>query len=435
VESRHDERSSAVAIGDVLVDQPAREPENHALDIQRLQQDFPALQQMVHGKPLIYLDNAATTHKPRAVIAKVVEYYEQYNANVHRGIYASSVRATEEYEAARDKVARFINAPDSRLIIFTKGTTDAINLVALTYGRQYLQSGDEILLTEMEHHSNLVPWQLLAREKGVSLRFIPFLPDGTLDLSNPERYFTSRTKLVSVIYQSNVFGTLNPVKKLVSLAHSVKAPILIDAAQSVPHIPVDVQDLDCDFLAFSGHKMLGPTGIGVLYGKPRWLESLEPAQGGGEMISTVTLTEATWNEIPYKFEAGTPNIAQAIGLGAAVDYLQAIGFESLRAHERKLTEALLERIRSIPEVTVYGAAKNRGPVVSFNVDGIHPHDVAQFLDQDGIAIRAGHHCAQPIMEKLGVAATNRVSLYLYNQLSDLDALCESLEKTINFLRN
>jgi cysteine desulfurase/selenocysteine lyase len=417
------------------VDRLAHNPEVRTLDVQLLRRDFPSLQQMVHGKPLIYLDNAATTHKPRAVIAKVVEYYEQYTANVHRGIYASSVRATEEYEAAREKVARFINAAESRSIIFTKGTTDAINLVALTYGRQRLQAGDEILLTEMEHHSNLVPWQLLAREKGVRLRFIPFLPDGTLDLSDPARYFTSRTKLVSVIHQSNVFGTLNPVKRLVSLAHSVNAPILIDAAQSVPHIRVDVQGLDCDFLAFSGHKMLGPTGIGVLYGKSHLLESLEPFQGGGEMISTVTLTEATWNEIPYKFEAGTPNIAQAIGLGAAVDYLQAIDFEALQAHEKKLAETLLDAIKSIPGVTVYGNAANRGPVLSFNVDGIHPHDVAQFLDQDGIAIRAGHHCAQPIMEKLGVAATNRVSLYLYNQLDDLDALCESLEKTINFLKS
>ncbi len=384
---------------------------------------------------MIYLDNAATTHKPQAVIAKVVEYYEQYNANVHRGIYTSSVRATEEYELARGKVARLINASESSSIIFTKGTTDAINLVASTYGRQYLQAGDEVLLTEMEHHSNLVPWQLLAREMGVHLRFIPFLPDGTLDLSDPERYFTAHTKLVSVIHQSNVFGTINPVRKLVSLAHAVEAPILIDAAQSVPHIPVDVQELDCDFLAFSGHKMLGPTGIGVLFGKPHWLESLEPFQGGGEMISNVTLTEATWNDIPLKFEAGTPNIAQAIGLGAAVDYLQIIGLGKLQTYEKKLTDVLLEALANIPGITIYGRAKNRGSVVSFNLDGIHPHDVAQLLDQDGIAIRAGHHCAQPVMEKLGVAATNRVSMYLYNQSSDLDALCESLQKTINFLRN
>lgn len=416
------------------MDHPAPHPESDTLDVKRLRQDFPSLEQMVHGKPLIYLDNAATTHKPRAVIGKVVEYYEQYTANVHRGIYASSVRATEEYEGAREKVAQFINA-ESRSIIFTKGTTDAINLVASTYGRQYLQPGDEVLLTEMEHHSNLIPWQLLAREKGLRLRFIPFLPNGTLDLSEPERYFTAQTKLVAVIHQSNVFGTINPVKQLVSLAHAVEAPILIDAAQSVPHNTVDVQALDCDFLAFSGHKMLGPTGIGVLYGKTRWLESLDPFQGGGEMISTVTLQEASWNDIPYKFEAGTPNIAQAIGLGAAVDYLQTVGLGNLQAYERKLTEDLLNALAEIPGINIYGQAKDRGAVVSFNIDGLHPHDVAQFLDQDGIAIRAGHHCAQPIMDKLGVAATNRVSLYLYNQPGDLDALCESLRKTINFLRN
>ncbi len=399
-------------------------------DVKNIRKDFPIFAEQPDN--FVYLDSSATTLKPQSVIDAVAGYYSKYSANVHRSIYAIGEEATAEYEGSRLKVAKLINA-NTKSIIFTRGTTESINLVAYTWARKNIKAGDEILLTEMEHHSNLIPWQLCAQETGAILKHIPFNEDGTLDLSDPEKWFTHKTKLVSVIHQSNVFGTVNPIKDIIKIAHDVGAIVLVDAAQSVPHQTVDVQDMDCDFLAFSGHKMLGPTGVGVLYGKPELLEEMPPFLGGGEMIRTVSLNDSTWNDIPWKFEAGTPNIAQAIGLGAAVDYINQIGMETIHNREQELLNYALEKMLEIPEINIYGAAPERGAVISFNVDNIHPHDLAQFLDYDGIAIRAGHHCAQPIMKKLGVSATGRASFYVYNSKDDVDRLCESIEKTVKFM--
>lgn len=400
------------------------------LDVKKIREDFPIFVEQPDN--FVYLDSSATTLKPQTVIDAVADYYSNYSANVHRSIYTIGEKATAAYEASRAKAASLINAPTNS-IIFTKGTTESINLVAYTWGRKNLKDGDEILLTEMEHHSNLIPWQLCAKITGAVLKFIPFNEDGTLDLSEPEKWFTHKTKLVSVIHQSNVFGTINPVKDIIKMAKSVGAVTLIDAAQSVPHQKVDVQELDCDFLAFSGHKMLGPTGVGVLYGKPEILEEMPPFMGGGEMIKTVSLNDSTWNDIPWKFEAGTPNIAQAIGLGTAIDYINKIGLEEIHEYEQHILTYTLEKMQDIPEVNIYGSADERGAVVSFNLDNIHPHDLSQLLDNDGIAIRAGHHCAQPIMKKLGVSATGRASFYVYNSKEDVDRLCESLVKTVKFM--
>jgi len=400
------------------------------LDVKNIRGDFPIFTERADN--FVYLDSSATTLKPQTVIDAVADYYSKYSANVHRSIYSIGEKATEKYEGSRSKVAKLINA-NSNSIIFTRGTTESINLVAYTWARKNLKSGDEILLTEMEHHSNLIPWQLCAEETGAVLKFIPFNEDGTLDLSDPEKWFTNKTKLVAVIHQSNVFGTVNPIKDIIKLAKGVGAVTLIDAAQSVPHQKVDIQDLDCDFLAFSGHKMLGPTGVGVLYGKPEILEEMPPFMGGGEMIRTVSLNESTWNDIPWKFEAGTPNIAQAIGLGSAIDYINEIGLDKIHEHEQDILTYALEKMQKIPEVNIYGSADERGAVISFNLKNIHPHDLSQLLDNDGIAIRAGHHCAQPIMKKLGVSATGRASFYLYNSKEDVDRLCESLVKTVKFM--
>lgn len=401
------------------------------LNINKIRSDFP----IFADKALVYLDSAATTQKPKQVIEAVSDYYSNYYANVHRGIYDLSIKATEAYQSARQKVANFINAKDWRSIVFTGGTTESINLVAYSWARKNLKNGDEILITEMEHHSNIVPWQLVAEEIGVILKYIPINIDGTLDLNNINKLITNKTKLVSIIHQSNVFGTINPIKKIINLAKKVNAIIFIDAAQSVPHSPVDVQDLDCDFLAFSGHKMLGPTGIGVLYGKTELLESMAPFMGGGDMINSVTMSESTWNDIPYKFEAGTPKIAQAIGLGAAIDYLNDIGMNNIDEYLKDLTIITLEKLKSIDGLEIYGhQSSENGAVISFNLEGIHPHDLAQFLDQDGIAVRAGHHCAQPIMDKLGVSSTIRASFYLYNTEEEINLLCESLIKTANFFK-
>jgi len=400
------------------------------LDVKNIREDFPIFTE--RDDNFVYLDSSATTLKPQTVIDAVADYYSKYSANVHRSIYSIGEKATEKYEGSRSKVAKLINA-NSNSIIFTRGTTESINLVAYTWARKNLKSGDEILLTEMEHHSNLIPWQICSQETGAVLKFIPFNEDGTLDLSDPEKWFTNKTKLVAVIHQSNVFGTVNPIKDIIKLAKGVGAVTLIDAAQSVPHQKVDVQDLDCDFLAFSGHKMLGPTGVGVLYGKPEILEEMPPFMGGGEMIRTVSLNESTWNDIPWKFEAGTPNIAQAIGLGSAIDYINEIGLDKIHEHEQDILTYALEKMQKIPEVNIYGSADERGAVISFNLKNIHPHDLSQLLDNDGIAIRAGHHCAQPIMKKLGVSATGRASFYLYNSKEDVDRLCESLVKTVKFM--
>ncbi len=400
------------------------------LNVKNIREDFPIFTE--RDDNFVYLDSSATTLKPQTVIDAVADYYSKYSANVHRSIYSIGEKATEKYEGSRSKVAKLINA-NSNSIIFTRGTTESINLVAYTWARKNLKSGDEILLTEMEHHSNLIPWQICSQETGAVLKFIPFNEDGTLDLSDPEKWFTNKTKLVAVIHQSNVFGTVNPIKDIIKLAKGVCAVTLIDAAQSVPHQKVDIQDLDCDFLAFSGHKMLGPTGVGVLYGKPEILEEMPPFMGGGEMIRTVSLNESTWNDIPWKFEAGTPNIAQAIGLGSAIDYINEIGLDKIHEHEQDILTYALEKMQKIPEVNIYGSADERGAVISFNLKNIHPHDLSQLLDNDGIAIRAGHHCAQPIMKKLGVSATGRASFYLYNSKEDVDRLCESLVKTVKFM--
>ena len=402
------------------------------LDVAKIRSDFPIFHNRLAYEPFSYLDSAATSQTPRQVVESVTEYYSDYNANVHRAIYAIGEKATQAYESSRERVSRFIGAEESRSVVFTRGTTEAINLVAYAWARHNLREGDEILITEMEHHSNLVPWQLAARDTGSTLKYIPFGSEGTLE--NIESYFTERTKIVSVIHQSNVFGTVNPVERIISLAKSVGALTLIDAAQSVPHFSVDVSSLDCDFLAFSGHKMLGPTGVGVLYGKPDLLEQMEPFLGGGEMIQTVTLEESTWNDVPWKFEAGTPNIAQAIGLGAAVDFLSEIGMDTIHEHEKIITDYALKKLSEVEEVTIYGTPSERGGVITFNLESVHPHDLAQILDRDGVAIRAGHHCAQPIMEKLGIVATARASFYLYNDFEDVDRLLASVEKSIDFLR-
>ncbi len=403
-----------------------------SLDVALIRKDFPILSRTVHDKPLVYLDNAATTQKPQAVIDAIKNYYEQMNANVHRAIHTIGEQATVAYENARKKVAGFINAESPKQIVFTRGTTEAINLVATAWGEKFVSTGDEIIVTEMEHHSNLVPWQILAQKVGAKLKFIPFLPDGTLDLSRLDELFTAHTKLVAITHMSNVFGTINPIKKITRMAHDRGIPVLLDGAQSVPHLPVDVQMLDCDFLAFSGHKMLGPTGIGVLYAKSARLENMNPYQGGGEMINTVWLEKSTWNEIPHKFEAGTPNIAGAIGLGAAIDYLNELGMPRITMYEQQLTTYALEKMREIDGLEIYGMAPERGGAISFNLGQIHPHDLSHFLDQQGIAVRAGHHCAQPIMRKLNVAATTRASFYFYNTFEEIDYLVEQLKAAREF---
>ena len=401
------------------------------LDPIQIRKDFPIYSSI--DKPFIYFDNAATTQRPKVVLDKLNNYYTKYNANVHRAVYAIGEKATQAYEGAREKIASFIGAENSS-IIFTKGTTESINLVAYAWARNNLSSNDEILVTEMEHHSNLVPWQLAAKATGASLKYIPLDENGALDLKDPDKYFNSKTKFVAVIHQSNVLGTINPVKKIIKMAHDVGAKILIDGAQWVPHGDTDLKYLNADFYAFSGHKMLGPTGIGILYGKPEILDEMEPFQGGGEMIKSVSMNDATWNDIPYKFEAGTPNIAQAIGLGAAVQYINELGVDNIHRHGEKLTKYAMDKLNQINGLKIHGNQKERGPVISFEVENIHPQDLAQFLDQDGIAIRAGQHCTQPIMDKLGVFATSRASFYIYNTKEDVDIFCESIEKTASIFQ-
>ena len=401
-------------------------------DVNEVRKDFPILERRISGRRLIYLDNAATSQKPRPVLDALDEYYEAHNANIHRAVHRLAEEATAAYEASREKVAYFLGAPDVRGLIFTRGTTEAINLVAYAWGRRSLREGDEVVLTEAEHHSNLVPWQLAARATGARLRFIPIREDGTLDMEEAERLVGPRTKMIGCIHVSNVLGTINPVKDLAELAYSVDALMLVDGAQSAPHIPVDLGALGCDFFACSGHKMVGPTGIGVLWGRPEILEEMDPFLGGGEMIREVRLNHSTWNDLPYKFEAGTMSIAQAIGLGAAVDYLDGLGMESIREHERRLGDYAYEKIREIEGITIYGPEKNRTGLVSFTLPEVHPHDLSQILDEEGIAIRSGHHCAQPLMRRLGVAATARASFYLYNTEEEVDALVGALERSREF---
>ncbi len=402
------------------------------MNAEKIRQDFPILQQQVHGKRLVYLDNAATSQKPLAVIEAMRAYYAEYNANVHRAIHALGEKATEAYEEARKKVARFIGAESEKEIVFTKNASEAINLVAYSWLNR-LAPGDEVLITPMEHHSNLVPWQQLARRTGARLRYFNLTSDGRLDLSNVDELINPKTQIVAFTHVSNVLGTVNPVREIVERAHAHGAIVLVDGAQSVPHMPVDVQSLGCDFLAFSGHKMCGPTGIGVLYGKAELLHEMDPFLYGGEMISKVSLEESTWNSIPHKFEAGTPNIAGAIGLGAAIDYLESIGMEAIQAHEQELTRYCVERLRAeLPGVTIYGPEDERTGLVCFNLANVHPHDLAQVLDQEGVAIRAGHHCAQPLMKWLGVSSTARASFYIYNTPEDVDVFIAALKKSEEF---
>lgn len=402
------------------------------MDRTLVRRDFPILDQTVNGKPLVYLDSAATSQKPRQVLEALDRYYREANANVHRGVHTLGTRATDAYEGARAKVADFIHAASDTQIIFTRGTTEGLNMVAHGYLRPRLAAGDEIVITEMEHHSNLIPWQQAAHAKGATLKYIPLQKDGTILLSDVEATVTAKTKLVAMTHVSNVLGTINPIKEVAAIAHRHGAVMVVDGAQSVPHMPVDVRDLDCDFLAFSGHKMMGPTGVGVLYGTKQVLAEMEPVHFGGEMIETVGLYESTWKEIPYKFEGGTPIIAGAVGLAAAIDYLQAFGMEHVHEIDAALAQYAIARLEQIEGLTVYGPRTERGGLVTFNLEGIHPHDVATVLDSEGIAIRAGHHCAQPLMRWLQVGATARASFYVYNTEADVDALVSALVKTKEF---
>lgn len=395
---------------------------------------FPVLQQKVNGYPLVYLDSAATAQKPIQVIEALDRFYKEYNSNVHRGVHTLGTMATDAYEGAREKVRKLIHAKSTKEIIFTKGTTAAVNLIALSYGNANVSEGDEILITYMEHHSNLIPWQQLAKRTGAELKYMPLQADGTLVLEEVAQCITPKTKIVALAHVSNVLGTINPVKEIARLAHEVGAILVVDGAQSVPHMKVDVQDLDCDFLVFSGHKMMGPTGIGVLYGKKALLEKMDPIEFGGEMIDTVELYDSTWADLPYKFEGGTPVIAQAIGLGAAIDFLEAIGFAEIEAYEKKLVDYAYQRLSALDGITIYGP-QERGGLVTFNVERVHPHDVATVLDAEGIAIRAGHHCAQPLMKWLQVSSTARASFYIYNTEEEVDRLVEGLIHTKEYFTN
>ena len=399
-------------------------------DANRIRDDFPILGRQVHGKGLVYLDSAATSQKPKAVLDALVDFYSRSNANIHRGIHTLSEEATALYEGTRGKVARFIGAPKPATVIFTRNTTESINLVAHAWGRRHLQEGDEILLTEMEHHSNLVPWQMLAHAQGATLRFLPVSENGTLSLQELPHLLGPRTKLVSLTLMSNVLGTINPVKEIIQAAHARGIPVLVDGAQGVPHLPVNVMEMNCDFLAFSAHKMLGPTGVGLLYAKEALLEEMDPFLGGGDMIQDVWWDRSIWNDIPWKFEAGTPNIADVVAFGAAIDYLERIGMDAVRRHEEELAGHLLDRLQEIDGLILYGPRDpaQRGAVASFTVNGVHPHDLGQILDAEGIAIRAGHHCCKPLMRKLGVVATARASFYLYNTTQEADILVQAILK-------
>jgi cysteine desulfurase/selenocysteine lyase len=393
-----------------------------AFDVERIRADFPILKLKVNGKPLVYLDNAASSQMPQPVIDRLVRYQTTQHANINRAVHYLSETATHEYEEARRKLQQFINAREEREVIFTSGTTDAINLVMHGYGRKFIGAGDEIILTTLEHHSNIVPWQMLAEEKGAKIRVVPINDAGELLIDDYEKLFNERTRFVGVLHVSNALGTINPVKHMIAFAHARGVPVLVDGAQAAPHMKLDVQDLDCDFYAFSGHKLCGPTGIGILYGKAALLESMQPFKGGGDMILSVTFEKTTYNTIPHKFEAGTPPIAAAIGLGAAVDYLSAIGMERIAAHELDLLNHATGQVNRMPGVRIIGTAEKKAAVLSFAIDGVHPHDVGTLLNQDGVAIRTGHHCAQPVMQRFRVPATSRASFAFYNTMSEVDTL-------------
>lgn len=404
------------------------------MNIKDVREQFPILHQQVNGHDLVYLDSAATSQKPRVVIDAMNEYYRSYNSNVHRGVHTLGTKATDAYEGAREKVRAFIGASSVQEIIFTRGTTTALNTVAISYARANLKEGDEIVITHMEHHANIIPWQQAAKATGATLKYIPLQEDGTLSLEDVKQTITHQTKIVAVTHVSNVLGTINPIKEIAKIAHDHGAIIVVDGAQSTPHMQIDVQDLDCDFFAFSGHKMCGPTGIGVLYGKKDLLNNMEPAEFGGEMIDFVDLYDSTWKELPWKFEAGTPIIAGAVGLGKAIDFLNDIGMEEVSRYEHQLATYALERFKELDGATVYGP-QHRAGLVTFNLDDVHPHDASTVLDTEGVAIRAGHHCAQPLMKWLGVSATARASFYLYNTEEEIDQLIAALRKTKEYFTN
>jgi len=399
-----------------------------ARDVERIRRDFPILKLRVNGKPLVFLDNAASSQMPQPVIDRWVRYQTSQHANIHRAVHYLSETATAEYEAARRKVQAFINAREEREVLFTSGTTEGINLVTHGYGRKFIGAGDEIILTTLEHHSNIVPWQMLAEEKGARLRVVPVNDRGELLLDEYRKLFTSHTRFVSVTHVSNALGTITPVREMIAVAHEHGVPILVDGAQAAPHLNVDVQELDCDFYAFSGHKMCGPTGIGILYGKAAWLEQMQPFKGGGDMILSVTFEKTTYNVIPHKFEAGTPPIAAAITLGAAVDYLQSVGMARIAAHETDLLDYATDQVNRLPGVRILGTAEQKAAVLSFAVDGVHPHDVGTVLNDEGVAIRTGHHCAQPVMQRFKVAATSRASFAFYNTMEEIDALVAAIRR-------
>lgn len=406
------------------------------LDAMKIRRDFPILDQIVNDEPLVYLDNAATTQKPEAVLQTLMDYYHHDNANVHRGVHTLAERATQAYEAAREKVRQFIHAKETAEILFTRGTTTSLNWVARSFGDAFVEEGDEIVISYMEHHANIIPWQQLAQAKKAKLIYIDVTPEGFLDMADARRKIGPKTKIVAIAHVSNVLGGINPIEELIALAHAHDAVMVVDGAQAVPHMPVDVQALDCDFYAFSGHKMCGPTGIGVLYGKRQWLEQMEPVEFGGEMIDFVNLYDSTWKELPWKFEAGTPNIAGAIALGRAIDYLNAIGMTAIHEYEQELVAYVLPKLQAIEGVTIYGPqdpAKHTG-VMAFNLDGLHPHDVATALDMEGVAVRAGHHCAQPLLNYLQVPATARASFYFYNTKDDADRLVDAILATKEFFQ-
>jgi cysteine desulfurase/selenocysteine lyase len=403
-------------------------------DVNNIREDFPILRRQVHGRPLVYLDNAATSQKPQAVIDRLNRYYSEDNANIHRGVHYLSEKATQAYEEARTKVQHFLNAPSDREIIFTRSVSEAINLVVHSYGRKYLQAGDEVIISAMEHHSNIVPWQILCEEKGTILRVVPINDQGEFLLDAYEQLLSPKTKFVSVTQVSNALGTITPIRQIIAMAHQRNIPVLVDGAQAVPHFKVDVQELECDFYGFSGHKLYGPTGIGILYGKAELLEAMPPYQGGGDMIRSVTFEKTVYAPIPSKFEAGTPHIAGGIGLGAAVDYLEGIGMEAINAYEQTLLAYATEAVGAIPGVHIFGTAKEKAGVISFSIEGIHPHDIGTVLDQEGIAIRTGHHCAQPVMERFGVPAMARASLAFYNTRQEIDALVAGIEKVQEVFR-
>jgi len=413
-------RASAAAL------RPARPA--GAFDVEAVRRDFPILRQLVHGKPLVYFDNAATTQKPQAVVEALTRFYAEDNANVHRGVHLLSERATASFEKARRTVQRFLGAADAREIVFVRGATEGINLVAQTWGRSRLTPRDEVLISALEHHSNIVPWQMICGETGAVLKVIPIRDEGEILLDEFDRLLTPRTRLVSVVHVSNALGTINPVADIIRRAHAKGVPVLVDGAQAVSHLPVDVRQLDCDFYVFSGHKVFGPTGVGVLYGKSRLLEAMPPYQGGGGMISSVTFERTDYNSVPYRFEAGTPDIAGAIGLAAALDYVSSLGLDRVIAYERQLLAYATKRLSSVPGVSIVGTAAEKAAIVSFVMDGVHPHDIGTIVDGEGVAIRTGHHCCQPLMHRLGLVATARASLAFYNTLEEIEALVAALDR-------